>query len=205
MSRHAAADNVRSVKREGDSDNEHTIAFLAGVGNSEHEHWQSRWHRSLPGSLWVEQLDWEHPTRDEWVAAALATFGHASSPIVVVAHSLGCLLAAEVLKVAHTGPDVIGAFLVAVPDADGSYFPRCVHGFRRALDLPMPVPSTVIASTNDPYGSLQHAKSVADRWDSELIEVGALGHVNLKSDVGDWSDGRAHFERFIRSLRSSER
>lgn len=188
---------------DGALNHEHTVAFLAGVGNSEHEHWQSRWHRSLPGSLWVEQRDWENPIRDEWVAAALAAFRQASSPIVVVAHSLGCLLAAEVLEVAH--PDVIGAFLVAVPDADGSNFPRCVQGFRRALDLPMPVPSIVIASTNDPYGSLQHAQKVAERWGSELIAVGALGHVNLKSDVGDWPEGRAHFERFIRSLRSSER
>jgi predicted alpha/beta hydrolase family esterase len=184
---------------------EHTIAFLAGVGNSEYEHWQSRWHRSLRGSLWVEQLDWENPTRDEWVATTLVAFERAATPVVVVAHSLGCLLAAEVLDRARSSCNVAGAFLVAVPDAEGANFPRCVHGFRRALDLGMPVPSTVIASTNDPYGSLQHAHEVAARWDSELIDVGSLGHINLKSDLGDWPVGRAHFDRFMSSLTSSKR
>jgi predicted alpha/beta hydrolase family esterase len=181
---------------------EYTIAFLPGIGNSEYEHWQSRWHRSLPGSLWVEQQDWEHPIRNDWVAATLVAFERATLPIVVVAHSLGCLLAAEVLGQAplRAGPDVIGAFLVAVPDAEGANFPPTVQGFRRALDVGMSVPSTVISSANDPFGSLQHARKVAERWGSEFIDVGALGHINLQSKLGDWPDGREHFERFIRSL-----
>lgn len=180
----------------------HRVAFLPGVGNSEPEHWQSHWHRSMPGSLWVEQRDWDNPVRDEWVAAALQALRSAQGPKVIVAHSLGCLLAAEVLEQAQAKTGVIAAFLVSVPDAEGPAFPRCISGFKRALDLSMPVPSCVVASTDDPYGSVAHAERVAARWESPLISVGAKGHINLKSGLGHWAEGREHFNALLSSLSS---
>ena len=37
-----------------------TYVFLAGIGNSEAEHWQAIWHRAL-GGRWVEHADWDQP------------------------------------------------------------------------------------------------------------------------------------------------
>ena len=41
--------------------------FLAGIGNSEPDHWQSIWFRDL-GGRWVEHADWDRPRADDWVA-----------------------------------------------------------------------------------------------------------------------------------------
>ena len=94
---------------------EATYVFLAGYGNSGDGHWQRAWHERLPGSVWVEHADWERAGRDEWVADVQKALWNVSGPMVVVAHSLGCLLLAEWCR-NHEDPSLIGAFL-AVPIA----------------------------------------------------------------------------------------
>jgi len=56
---------------------------------------------------------------------------------------------------------------------------------------PFPFPSIVVASTNDPYGSLEFAKSSATAWGSRFISIGAAGHINSQSGLGEWSEGFA--------------
>lgn len=177
---------------------EPTVVFVPGIGNSEPEHWQSLWAASLPGSIWVEQRDWEHPVRDEWVAALARDLRRVAGQKVIVAHSLGCLVVAEAAEVLPAA-EVTGALLVAVPDVHGPSFPRSALGFRPALSVGMPVPSVLVASTNDPYGSHAHAEAVARRWGSELASVGAKGHVNVRSNLGEWAEGRTLLERLRRS------
>lgn len=171
-----------------------TVVFVPGIGNSEPEHWQSIWAASLPGSIWVEQRDWDRPIRDEWVAALARDLSRASGPKVIVAHSLGCLVVAEAAE-ALPAAEVTGALLVAVPDVRGPSFPPAVAGFRPALSLTMPAPSILVASTDDPYGSHAHAEAVARRWGSALVSVGAKGHVNARSNLGEWAEGRRLLER----------
>ncbi|MFL5271151.1 MAG: RBBP9/YdeN family alpha/beta hydrolase [Anaeromyxobacteraceae bacterium] len=176
-----------------------TYVFQAGIGNSEPEHWQSRWARRLPGAVWVDERDWENPVRDAWVAALEDALRRAPGRKVLVAHSLGCLVAAEAAG-ALAGAGVAGAFLVAVPDVLGPSFPKSAAGFHPALELTLPVPSVVVASTDDPYGSLEHAERVARAWGSRLAAVGAKGHLNARSGLGDWPDGRRLLEGLVASL-----
>ena len=42
--------------------------ILPGWQGSPEEHWQSHWHRSLPGSVRVEQNDWFNPQCADWIA-----------------------------------------------------------------------------------------------------------------------------------------
>lgn len=177
---------------------EPTIAFVPGIGNSGPQHWQSIWAAALPGSSWVEQRDWERPVRDEWVAALVRTLRRAPGPKVLVAHSLGCILVAEAAE-ALAAAEVKGALLVAVPDVHGPRFPAEAVGFRPALSLTLPVPSILVASTDDPYGTHAHSEAVARRWGSELVSVGARGHVNASSGLGAWAEGRALLERLVRA------
>lgn len=176
-----------------------TFVFQAGIGNSEPEHWQSVWARSTPGSIWVQEEDWERPTRSAWVKALERDVRRAPGRKVIVAHSLGCLVVAEAAT-ALTDAGVAGAFLVSVPEVDGPQFPRSAVGFKAALALDMPFPSLVVASTDDPYGSHAHAERVARRWNSTFVSVGAKGHINLKSGVGDWPEGRKLLEGFVAGL-----
>jgi predicted alpha/beta hydrolase family esterase len=46
-----------------------------------------------------------------------------------------------------------------------------------------------VASSNDPYGTLDHARRRAAQWGAGFIELGALGHINGSSGLGDWPDG----------------
>lgn len=50
-------------------------------------------------------------------------------------------------------------------------------------------PSIVVASTDDPYGTIDHSTSLARAWGSRLASIGACGHINGSSGLGDWPDG----------------
>lgn len=177
---------------------EPTVVFVPGIGNSGPAHWQSIWASSLPGSIWVEQRDWDHPVRDEWVAALARDLRRVEGPKMIVAHSLGCLVVAEGADALRQA-GVTGALLVAVPDVHGPSFPAEATGFRPALSLGMPVPSILVASTDDPYGTHAHSEAVARRWGSALVSVGAKGHVNARSSLGAWAEGRALLDRLTES------
>ncbi|HYD42636.1 MAG TPA: alpha/beta hydrolase [Anaeromyxobacter sp.] len=170
------------------------VLFVPGIGDSGPDHWQSIWAASLPGSIWVEQRDWDRPVRDEWVAALARDLRRVEGPKVIVGHSLGCLVVAEAAELVPAA-GVTGALLVAVPDTQGSSFPAEATGFRPALSLEVPIPSLLVASTDDPYGTHAHSEAVARRWGSELVSVGAKGHVNARSSLGAWAEGRALLER----------
>jgi predicted alpha/beta hydrolase family esterase len=176
--------------------------FLPGIGNSEPEHWQSIWARQLEPSLWVEQADWHCPERDSWLRALVAQVGALAGDKLVIAHSLGCLLAAEASdRLAALG--VVGAFLVAPPDPMAPCFPKSVRGFHPPRELGLSVASQVVASEDDRYGSLEYAGELARSWGSRLVNVGARGHINLESRLGEWSEGRALLESFAASLERS--
>ena len=116
---------------------------------------------------------------------------------VLVAHSLGSVTAVEWL-LRKGNPFVRGAFLVAPADADSV---EIIHDFAPVPLGKLPVPSLVVASENDPYVSLSRAEFFAKSWGSRLVNVGALGHINAQTDLGEWPAGRALLERFERSLR----
>jgi hypothetical protein len=60
----------------------------------------------------------------------------------------------------------------------------------------------VVASTSDPYASIEYARTVACHWGAALVDVGDRGHINLASGLSDWPEGKTLFERFVGSLES---
>jgi predicted alpha/beta hydrolase family esterase len=178
------------------------FVFLAGVGDSEPDHWQRRWYRAIPDALWVDHDDWESISRDRWIAELDAALGPSPRPSVLIAHSVGCLLAAEWLR-ERPEASVAGAFLVAPPDVCSPCFPRTVVGFRPLESfpaVPLPCPTVVVASQTDRYATIDHARAVAARWGAAMVDVGDCGHINLASGLGDWCEGQALVRRFVGSL-----
>jgi uncharacterized protein len=51
------------------------------------------------------------------------------------------------------------------------------------------VPSVIVASTNDRWMSFERAAAWADIWGSELLNLGAAGHINVNSGYGVWPRG----------------
>jgi predicted alpha/beta hydrolase family esterase len=175
------------------------FVYLAGIGNSEPEHWQSIWHRSSESSIWVEHDDWNDVHSDKWVEDLARTLAEVPGEKLLIAHSLGCLLACEWRR-SRPNEGVIGSFLVSVPDVTGPRFPKQAVGFAPALEGSPPLPGLIVASTNDEYGTIDHAQRVARAWKVDLANVGARGHINLASNLGDWPEGRTLLQTFVASL-----
>jgi predicted alpha/beta hydrolase family esterase len=51
---------------------------------------------------------------------------------------------------------------------------------------PLPFPSIVAASTNDPLGRFDRVAMLARAWGSRLVDVGAVGHLNPAAGYGEW-------------------
>jgi predicted alpha/beta hydrolase family esterase len=65
------------------------------------------------------------------------------------------------------------------------------------VDVEAPFPVLMVASVDDPYGTPTYAAARAAAWGAELVQAGALGHINGSSGLGDWPWGRALLSEFI--------
>lgn len=164
-----------------------SVLTFPGIGNSGPQHWQSLWEQANPSFVRIAQRDWDNPVCEEWASVLEGTVQGLVSSVVVVAHSLACLVVAHWAAKAHS--PIKAALLVAVPNPDGPDFPAEAVGFSPLPMQPFPFPSIVVASTNDPYGSLAHAQACASAWGSRLVNIGAAGHINADSNLGQWSQG----------------
>jgi predicted alpha/beta hydrolase family esterase len=115
----------------------------------------------------------------------------ADGPVLLAAHSLGCqLVAAWAAHSAHTAR-VQAALLVAPPDTERDDMPPQLFNWRPVVRRQLPFASLVLASSDDPYCSLERARGFAADWGSGLRLAGARGHINHDSGLGDWPEGRA--------------
>ena len=79
------------------------------------------------------------------------------------------------------------------PAADSAPF----WGGNLVPELPLAFPSLVVASSDDPYSSLEHAHAAAARWGSRWHNLGPCGHINGDSGLGDWAEGRALLQSLL--------
>ncbi|AUG75130.1 hypothetical protein CFP65_0146 [Kitasatospora sp. MMS16-BH015] len=163
------------------------VLILPGYQNSGPEHWQTRWEREDPALRRVEQADWDTPHLADWVAELDRAVVAEPGPVVLVAHSLGCITVAH-WAARHQRP-VRGALLVAPADIDTAEVPELVN-FRPVPLAPLPFPATVVASTDDPWCSLERSRAFAAAWGAELAVAGAHGHINSASNLGSWPYGK---------------
>jgi predicted alpha/beta hydrolase family esterase len=66
--------------------------------------------------------------------------------------------------------------------------------------LALPFRSTVVASSHDPYATLDRAQGFADDWGSAFIDAGPIGHINAQSGLGDWLFGQVLLDTLIASV-----
>lgn len=170
--------------------------LLPGWLDSGPEHWQSRW-QALHGHRRVEQDDWLWPKRGDWMARLDEVLLESDTPAVLVAHSLGCqLVAAWAAHSRHT-VRVRGALLVAPPDVERDDMPPNLAGWRPMIRRRLSFASIVVTSRNDPYCAPETSAALAADWGSERFDIGARGHVNGESGLGDWPEGLALWQRLL--------
>ncbi|CDP50441.1 hypothetical protein [Devosia sp. DBB001] len=177
------------------------ILIVPGLGDSGPEHWQRRWGSRFSTGQVIEQQDWEHPKLEDWVSTIERSIIMATRPVILIAHSLG------VPAVVHTAQrlkdtKVRGAFLVAPPDLDNPAAPKATAPFKDVPRDPLPFPSMLVASSDDPYCSLERAVEFATCWASDFHDAGPSGHINTASGHGPWPEGLLMFTRLMQRLRS---
>jgi uncharacterized protein len=173
------------------------VLLLPGWQNSGPSHWQSRWEH-LYGYVRVEQDDWLWPKRGDWMARLDDVLLQSEASAVLVAHSLGCqLVAAWSAHSQHTAR-IKAAMLVAPPDPERDDTPPQLYSWRPIVRERLPFASLVVSSSDDPYGSPERAAAMAGDWGSDLATVGARGHINGDSGLGDWPEGHAMLAALIK-------
>lgn len=161
--------------------------IVPGLNGSGPGHWQDFWLQERPEAHLVNQHAWMHPDLDDW----LGTLEHellAHPGAVVVGHSLGALLVAH-LAHSPAADHVAGALLVApcdLADVERLHPGTVAFGHEPAAHLPFP--SIIVASSTDPYLTIDQAHRFASNWGSGLIELGDAGHINIASGHGRWAD-----------------
>lgn len=172
------------------------VLVVPGIGGSGPQHWQTLWEQRHARWQRVAQRDWDRPACGEWVAALDEAITSAPAPPVLVAHSLGCLVVAH--WAGRSSAPVGAAFLVAAPDPEGPNFPSVARGFTPVPCQRFPFPSLVVASTDDPFGSVGYARQCAAAWGSDFVEIRPAGHINAESGHGEWPAGFAWLEQLLR-------
>jgi hypothetical protein len=138
-------------------------------------------------------------------AARVAAIEHELSaidgPVVLVAHSGGTIMVAHWAQ-RHRRP-IHGALLATPSDFERPMpegYPT-MDALERAGWLPvprapLPFPSIVAASRNDPLGRYERVAELARAWGSRLVDLGEVGHLNPASGYGEWPGA----VEFIREL-----
>lgn len=168
-----------------------TTLVIPGLNSSGPDHWQSWFEAHIPGTVRVIQSDWSKPDIPAWTARIRRDITRSPGRLIIVAHSFGALAAVQAAQ-DHSNR-IAGALLVA--PADPAKF--------AVEDLlpqePLPFPSVVVGSTNDPWMSIERAAQWADLWGSDFVNLGNAGHVNVESGFGPWPEGLALYGRLRRA------
>ena len=177
------------------------VFMLPGMGGSGPGHWQTLWAAQSPDIATVEQENWDAPNLSDWIDSLHKTLP-VSGPGILVAHSVGCALAAHYLSQPNAR-QVDGVMMVCPAEVDNpERTPEAVRGFAPMPLRSLPCPCVVVASEDDPYVSFDGAATMARAWGGTLVRVGRLGHVNEASGVGKWSAGLAILDDLKNEIRA---
>ena len=177
------------------------ILTVPGLDGSGPAHWQTIWEREHDNVARVELGSWNKPNRNQWVNNLNLAIRDAGQPVVLAAHSLGCLAVAwwAALEKPSYGSPVIGALLVAPPEVDVAPLDPRIEQFGPTPKGPLPFPSIVVASHDDPYIQFHRVRRLAQFWGSRVADAGAVGHINAESDLGAWTFGQFLLNKLTKS------
>jgi predicted alpha/beta hydrolase family esterase len=172
-----------------------TVLIVPGLRDAVALHWQTLLEARLRAAgrpvASVPPMGREDLDCAAKVAAIERTAQAVQGPLVIVAHSGGCVMLAHWAQ--QTTRPVQGALLAAPPDFDEAMpagYPT-LEALRAGGWLPvprarLPFPSIVAGSRNDPLASYERVAELARDWGSRLVDLGEVGHLNPASGYGDW-------------------
>lgn len=165
---------------------EPTIIIVPGWRDSGPGHWQTLWAEQLPRAKRVVQDNWIAPLRRAWVERLSETILSTPGPVVIAAHSLGCITTVHLPPPAAAR--IQGALLVAPADPERR---GVLADFAPVPYTALPYPSVVVIGSNDPFCPARLSSAYAKAWGSEFIRLQGAGHINVESGHGPWPFGLA--------------
>lgn len=172
-----------------------TILMVPGLRDHVAEHWQTLLQAELldqgRDARCVPPLEHDKLSRAARVAALEAALAAIDGPVVLVAHSAGVMITVH-WAARHRRP-IRGALLVTPPDFTQPLPPGypaqpalAQAGWLPTPLAPLPFPSLVAASRNDPLASQARVAEMAAAWGSGLVDLGNVGHLNPAAGYGPW-------------------
>ncbi|BAK76812.1 protein of unknown function [Pseudogulbenkiania sp. NH8B] len=183
-----------------------TILIVPGLRDHVPEHWQTlleeKWRKAGRPIASVPPLEHDKLSCSARVAALEDALSRIDGPVILVAHSAGCMIVAQW---AQRHPRAIHGAVLAAPADLESPMPEgypspdtiATNGWLPIPRQPLPFPSIVAASTNDPLGALERISALADAWGSRLVNVGAAGHLNPAAGYGEWPQAEVLIEALL--------
>lgn len=173
-----------------------TVLIVPGLRDHVAAHWQTLLAGRLARVRSVPPMGRENLDCAVRVEAIEREARAIDGPLVVVAHSGGVVMLAHWAR--RTRRAVRGALLATPPDFDAPMpegYPT-VQALRDGGWLPVPMqplpfPSIVAASRNDPLARFEQVEAMARQWGSRLVDLGAVGHLNPASGYGEWPRAEA--------------
>jgi len=172
-----------------------TILIVPGVGDSGPGHWQTLMELAHPRARRVVQHDWSYPVRSQWVECLARALDAIDGPVVLVGHSAGSVTIVHWAAAHGHRGGIRGALLVApadleteLPDGTPVDFLEDA-GWVPCPRKSLPFASIVVASTNDPYATIERSEEMARAWGSRLVRVEEAGHLNADAGFGPWPLG----------------
>jgi len=183
-----------------------TVLIVPGLRDHVAGHWQTLLEarlraagRKVAGVAPMGRTELECAAK---VAAIEESVQSIDGPIVLVAHSGGCVMVAHWAAQTAHADRIRGALLATPPDFEQPMpqgYPT-LEALRAGGWLPvpraaLPFRSIVGASHDDPLSSFAQAATLARAWGSELVDLGEVGHLNPASGFGDWPRADAFIQQ----------
>ncbi|MEM5431729.1 RBBP9/YdeN family alpha/beta hydrolase [Cupriavidus oxalaticus] len=181
------------------------VVIVPGLRDHMPDHWQTllaeRLREQGRAVYIVPQIYQDQRLRSARVANLERVVSGIDSPIVLVAHSVGCLI--TVHWAGQVTRKVQGALLAAPADFDtplpaGYSDPQTLanNGWTPVPREPLPFPSIVVASRNDPIGGFERVRGLAQAWGSRFVDGGEVGHLSPADGFGAWAQAEELVREF---------
>ncbi|WP_233873389.1 RBBP9/YdeN family alpha/beta hydrolase [Paraburkholderia adhaesiva] len=168
-----------------------TILMVPGLRDHVAEHWQTLLEARLPKAASVPPLEHDKLSCAARVAALDAALAKIDGPVILVAHSAGVMITVQWAQ--QHSRKIHGALLAAPADLETplpagypGFDPIAKNGWLPIPRKPLPFPSIVGASRNDPLASFERVEAMAKDWGSRLVDLGEVGHLNPAAGFGVW-------------------
>jgi predicted alpha/beta hydrolase family esterase len=143
--------------------NGYRALIVPGLHNSDAQHWQSLWERTIPRTSRIRLHDWHTADWVKWRNSIIASLISIDEPVVFIAEGFGALAAASVA--AEYPAKVIALFLVDPADADQ-------FDIRKKLPkkaLPVPTKIVIRESFNTEAGA--NSALLALLWNADFHQA----------------------------------